>query len=818
MIYPAFADEQASEVLILNSYHSDFTWTGHQTEGILKELKGSKLNTKIYIEHLKWKQFPLQSNLDNLYNTYKGRYGNKKIDMIITTDDAALEFALKHREELFSNAPIVFSGINEEGELELIHNKTNVTGVIEPIELKETITMALQINPNLKKLYIIHDQTESGKSTYTLVENIIRSLHQDITPISISNATHDEVTQKAQEIEGDGAILMTTYYRDSLGEMIGFEDFCKIISKVSQVPVFHMYYMTMGHGNIGGSMICGTMQGEKAGQLALRILRGEKADQIPIINDKEMKIAFDYEQLKRFNIPMERIPKGVEVINEPFSFFKTYKSLVITTLLILCLLLVFIIILMFYIKEIQRIRNALQLSNEEITQTYEELTASEEELRQQVGELNMMQRKLRKMSYSDELTELPNKRALYKDFAACIKKHKGLKGAIIFIDTDNFKLINDTLGHSVGDEIIIAIGKRIRKLVGHSIKVYRMGGDEFVLLVQKMKDFEEIEEVAIRIIGGFGKGFEIQDLSIHVSISAGIAIFPDHGIRAEQLLMRADIAMYKAKEEGKAKYVFYDSKMNQEIVERAAIEKNLRKAIPNEEFLLYYQPQYNIKTREIIGFEALIRWDSKELGWVMPYKFIQVAEESHMIIPIGKWVLETACKFIKKIHHLGYPDYTIAVNVSLLQVLQDDFVEMVLGILIKYDLDPQYLEIEMTETMLIQNFKLVVDKLGALKEKGVKVALDDFGTGYSSLNYLNTLPLSTLKIDKSFVDTICTQPRHKVILSIIINLGQEIGLKVLAEGVETEEQYAYLHESGCDSLQGYLLSKPVPENEILEML
>ncbi|HHX62838.1 MAG TPA: EAL domain-containing protein, partial [Epulopiscium sp.] len=212
------------------------------------------------------------------------------------------------------------------------------------------------------------------------------------------------------------------------------------------------------------------------------------------------------------------------------------------------------------------------------------------------------------------------------------------------------------------------------------------------------------------------------------------------------------------------------------------------------------------------------RWDSKELGWVMPYKFIQVAEESHMIIPIGKWVLETACKFIKNIHALGHKEYTIAVNISLLQVLQEDFVEMVLGVLNKYDLDPQYLELEMTETMLIKNFKLIVDKLGVLKEKGVKVALDDFGTGYSSLNYLNTLPLSTLKIDKSFVDTICTQPEHKVILSIIINLGQEIGLKVLAEGVETEEQYAYLHESGCDSLQGYLLSKPVAEDEILEML
>ena len=818
MIYPTFAEQEQYEVLILNSYHSSLTWTKDQTEAIVKELAYEHSNARLHIEYMDWKNFPSVINLDNLRRMYKEKYRNLKLEVVITTDDAALEFALKHREELFSNAPIVFSGINAEGELALINGQTDVTGVIESIDLEETVAMALQINPKMKELYIIHDQTESGKSTYAIVENIISSLYKDITPISVSNVTYRELTQQVSELQGDSAVLILNFYTDFRGRGIEFEDVCKMVSDVSEVPVFSIYDMTLGYGNIGGSMLSGTMQGERAGQLALRILRGEKADQIPIMNDNAMKLAFDYEQLRRFNIPMERIPERAEVINEPFSFFKTYRNLVITVLLILCLLIIFIIILMIYIKEIQRIKNALQESNEEITQTYEELTASDEELQKQVQQLSAIQRKLRKMSYEDGLTGLPNKRALHEDFEGCKEMYKDKKGAIIFIDADNFKLINDTLGHSIGDKFIIEIGKRLQSLVHEGIQVYRMGGDEFILLLHSIEDISEIEIIGSHIIEGFKKGFEISGMSIHTSISAGIAVFPEHGVTAEELIMRADIAMYKAKEEGKGKYVLYDPKMNRDLLERVGIEKNLRTAIANEELILYYQPQYNMQTREIIGFEALIRWDSKELGWVMPYKFIQIAEDSHTIIPIGKWVLKTACEFVKKVHNLGYRDYTMAVNISLLQIMQEDFVEMVLDILKECDLDPEYLELEMTETMLIQNFQWVVEKLGVLRDKGVKIALDDFGTGYSSLNYINQLPINILKIDKSFVDTISSHEEHKIIINILINLGHRMGLEVLAEGVETEEEYDYLRRHGCDSLQGYLFSKPLPEKEVLELL
>ena len=335
---PAYAQEQQDKVLILNSYHSNLNWTNNIVMSVLDEFKKSQLDLMVYTEYMDWKNHPQDQHIDNLYRTYKEKYQQNKIDMIITTDDKALEFALKYREEIFSNAPIVFAGTNEEGEQELIRDHKNLTGVIEHIDLEETIDMALRINPEMKKFYIIYDQTESGKSTYSIVNNIIKSKYKSIKPISITNKSHAHVLAAVNELEEDSAILITNYYSDINGKVIADEEFCKIISDTVKVPVFHMYGLTMGHGNIGGSMICAHRQGESAGQLATKILKGKKADELPIIRNTPMKLAFDYEQLQRFDIPMKLVPKEAEIINQPFSFFRAYKELVISWLVILCLL------------------------------------------------------------------------------------------------------------------------------------------------------------------------------------------------------------------------------------------------------------------------------------------------------------------------------------------------------------------------------------------------------------------------------------------------------------------------------------------------
>lgn len=780
--HPIYAQEE-QQVLILNSYHVNFTWTKNIVNNAVSILDDSDLDTDIYIEYMDWKNFPTQENLDNLYSTYKNKYKNKKIDLIMVSDDKALEFALTHREDLFSDAPIVFAGVNEEGEKELIKGDTNITGIIEHIDLEQTLDMALHINPSMENLYIVYDQTESGKSTYNIIDNIIKTKYKYIKPISITNKTHHEVIRDIEQVSGNSAILITTYYQDTKGDPMEFERFCKIADEVSNVPLFHMYSSTIGYGNMGGATVSSVEHGKKAGELALRVLNGEKADDIAIIREFPLKIVFDYNKLRKSNIPMDLIPKEAEIINEPFSFFKTYKRLVIAWTIAIITLTILVLLLTFHIAENKSVRS-----------------------------------KLEKMTYLDELTKLPNKRTLQEDFEEYFNKEDNNKGAIIFIDADNFKLINDTLGHTLGDKFIIRMGNRLQMICSKSVKVYRMSGDEFILLVKGINDKKDLKKIADKLMAVFHEGFLINNMLIHTTVSAGIAVYPDDGITLEDLNMKADIAMYKAKESGKAQYKFFHKEMNDELSERAAIEKELRTAVEENELYLNYQPQYDLENKEIIGFEALLRWESKELGLVSPYKFIRVAEESHSIIPIGKWVLETACKFIKEIHKLGYQDYTMAVNVSALQVMQEDFVEIVLDILKENNLEPKHLEIEMTETMLIENFQIIIDKLKTLRELGVTVALDDFGTGYSSLSHLNRLPIDTLKIDKSFVDTISKDEEGRKIVSILIELGHGMELKVVAEGVEIEEEFLFLRKYKCDSMQGYLLSKPLSGDEIIKLI
>lgn len=813
--YFIYGEEEKHTVLLLNSYHANFTWTSQMTTVILEKFSGSDLDLLLHAEHMDWKNFPTDKNIKSFYDLCKEKYKNKTIDVIIATDDKAIEFALEHRKELFSNAPIVFAGTTRDQEI--IQDNKNITGVTEYIDLKQTIAMALEINPSMEQLHVIYEQTESGQSTYDAVRAVMEEDHPNIEMVSITGKTNADTVAEVETVE-DGAILILTQYQDSMGQAMEFEQYSQMISDASKVPVFHMYAATMGHGNMGGAMLSSETQGEYAADLAISILKGKQADDIPIIRDAPMKLAFDYIQLERFGIPLKFIPDYVEIINEPFSFFKTYKKIVIIWLLVIAVLIGFIITLTIYSQEIRRTRNKLQVTNGEITMAYEELTASEEELQQQLEEISSMQNKLREMVYYDVLTDLPNKRALEEDFSSFIFNCGGGKSGVIFIDADNFKLINDTLGHSIGDYFIIQIGERLRALISEHVRVYRMGGDEFIVLVSSVNSKQDIEDIAMKIMKSFERGFPIQNMMIHTTVSAGIAMYPDHGHTIDELVKGADIAMYKAKDGGKGQYVFYNEQMNQEMIEKAAIQANLGKAMERDEFSLHYQPQYDFNTNEIIGFEALLRWDNKELGPVPPFKFIKVAEDSRLIIPLGKWVLESACSFIKKIHELDHGDYTISVNVSLLQAMQEDFVDFVLETLQKNNLKAIQLEIEMTETMLIQNFNLIEMKLNMLREKGVRVALDDFGTGYSSLNYLNRLPIDTLKIDKSFVDNIFSSVDGENIIETLITLGHGRGLDVVAEGVETYCEYNYLKSNGCDYLQGYLFSKPLPEDEIIKLI
>lgn len=454
--------------------------------------------------------------------------------------------------------------------------------------------------------------------------------------------------------------------------------------------------------------------------------------------------------------------------------------------------------------KVDKSKNELRLQNEKLMQNQHILEEYEKELHHQ--------------AYHDQLTGLQNRRALIKNLNGLVSREAKGQVALLILDVDNFKYINDTMGHHFGDQLLIKVSDRFQSLIEDDCKIYRLGGDEYVILLEDFDELATIEKLAVKLLKGCASGFNIDFSNIFISISIGVALYPEHGDNLDELLKNADIAVYKAKQTGKNRIVFYNKPMNEAISERVMLEKHLRTALDNNEFILHYQPQLDIATNQVSSLEALIRWNSPELGFVSPAKFISIAEDTHLIIPIGEWVLKNACMFLKRLHLQGHEDMTISVNISMLQLIQDNFVDKVMGILNESKLNPKYLELEITESILMESYEDIAEKLKLLRDKEVMIALDDFGKGYSSLNYLKQLPISTLKIDKSFVDTILVDDKDKSLTDLIIKIGTTMDLCVVAEGVETQEQFDYLCSHKCSKIQGYFFSRPVPEDTVINSI
>jgi len=432
-----------------------------------------------------------------------------------------------------------------------------------------------------------------------------------------------------------------------------------------------------------------------------------------------------------------------------------------------------------------------------------------------ITELKNYQEQLKHLAFIDFLTDIPNRTSFYQTVISLLNQYPERKMALMFIDIDNFKYINDTIGHISGDKLIVNVAKRLKVLMNNNRSVYRIGGDEFVVFIHHYENTDEIEELAEEIVNPFKKPFEFSDLLLNVTASIGIALYPLHGNDVDTLLMCADIAMYKAKSVMRGKYAFYNRDMDRIVNERMILENELRFALDKEEFELYYQPQFDIESNRICSFEVLLRWKNQRLGLVSPEKFIKIAEETHLINPIGDWVFRNSCKFIKELLDKGYTDITVSVNVSIIQLMQEDFVDKLMEIISQTGVNPECLELEITESAIIESYEEIKGKLEDLISKGIRVALDDFGKGYSSLSCLVHIPITTLKIDKSFIDTIDSE---KSLASTIIMIGRKLGLTVVAEGVETEAQLEYLKKYKCHRVQGYYLSKPITHADVLKML
>lgn len=444
----------------------------------------------------------------------------------------------------------------------------------------------------------------------------------------------------------------------------------------------------------------------------------------------------------------------------------------------------------------------------------------QDELLDEIAQRKQAEEQIRYLAYHDSLTGLPN-RALLKD-RLCQTLSRARRSremvAVMLLNLDRFKVVNDTVGHSMGDKLLQAASKRLTGLVREYDTVARGEGSEFTLVVPGVSGPEQVSGVAERILEAFRRPFILAGEKLYVTTSIGVVMYPADGEDAETLLSNADTAMYSAKNEGGNNFQVFNATMSAFISKRVTLEKELRHAVEREEFLVYYQPQVDVETGQIVGMEALVRWQHPEGGLVPPDDFIPNVEETGLIVPLGEWVLRTACAQTRAWQEASLPPVRVSVNLSARQFQQANLVEMVAAAPRETGLAPEWLELEITESTAMRDLDFTATKLAALREMGVRVSLDDFGTGYSCLDYLKRFPIDGVKIDRSFVRGITVDSDDTAIVAAVIGLARSLNLRTTAEGVETEEQLAFLRQRHCDEIQGYLFSKPVPAEEFEGML
>ncbi|MFB2923441.1 putative bifunctional diguanylate cyclase/phosphodiesterase [Aerosakkonema funiforme] len=437
-----------------------------------------------------------------------------------------------------------------------------------------------------------------------------------------------------------------------------------------------------------------------------------------------------------------------------------------------------------------------------------------------ITERRMAEETIRYQALHDLLTDLPNRILFNERLSGALVNAKSNQGtiAVMFLDLDRFKTINDTLSHACGDQLLQMVAERLTSSLWQHDTVARWGGDEFTLLLPQISCAEDAARIAQVILDTLKQPFNIEGHQLHISSSIGISLYPHDGEDGETLLRNADAALHRAKEQGRNNYQFYTAAMNSHASELLMLENELHQALERGEFVVYYQPQINTNTGKIAQMEALLRWQHPEFGLVSPAKFIPLAEENGLIIPIGEWVLRTACTQIKAWQDAGLPPLCVAVNLSARQFQQPNLVEMVARALQETGLENHFLELEITESVAMQNVDFSRSILQELHNMGVSISMDDFGTGYSSLSYLKKFPLDKLKIDQSFVRELATDPNDGAIIAAIAALGKVLNLTMVAEGVETEEQRDFLRSLECEYMQGYLFSKPLSPQDATELL
>ncbi len=475
------------------------------------------------------------------------------------------------------------------------------------------------------------------------------------------------------------------------------------------------------------------------------------------------------------------------------------------------------------VRELDALTFSFNQMAEQLQISFRDLERANQNLEQEIVERQQIGQKLEYNALHDPLTDLPNRTLLMERLEQVIKRIRREENylcAVLFIDLDRFKIINDSLGHQIGDLLLIAIAQKLTSIVRETDTIARLGGDEFIALLEPITQINDAIDIAERIIEELRLPFYLEKRQVFTAASIGIVLSSKEYSQADDILRDADIAMYRAKSRGKARYEMFDQEMYNLAVARHKLENNLRHALDRQEFQVYYQPIISLDNKKIVGFEALLRWQHPEQGLISPAKFLPIAEEIGLIVPIGEWILHSACQQMAlwQTQISTASQLKISVNLSAKQLQDPNFLGAVKRVLTQTGLEGKSLQLELTESMLMENLKALTTLLWQLKEEGIELSIDDFGTGYSSLSYLHRLPIDNLKIDRSFIKSIGKEKDGRNIVATIINLAHQMEMTTIAEGIESPKQLDRLQFLGCEKVQGYLFSRPVPSDQATALL
>lgn len=818
------SDNDEKHVLFLNSYNWGYDLVPGQFDGVRSILEENHITYDI--EFMDSKRFDDQENYDRYFAFLKYRIDNSRpYDAILCSDDNALLFLMKYDDQLVKGTPVVFFGINDSDRVLKATQEYGYYGLLETTSIKENLDLATALLPKADEFLLVTDDTTTGKGDVVSYMKY-KEQYPDMTFTVVDFSTYqlEEFKTWLTTLQSNQILIHLGMLLDADGNQYNTEESIQILVDNASVPIFRPAAGGMGKGIVGGFMKSYFKQGQIAATTAVKIMNGEELPKDRLIRERPNEYTVDYKVLKANHLDIKALPKGTVMINAPVSLAEKLQPFLVPLLSSVVVLFTFLIFLAYDNRRRRIIQVELSEKNSELTCLSEELVASEEELQSQNEELIDSQKKLmesetryKNLSRYDALTGLRNRSGLMRELTKILDDRYSF-GEIYFIDLDQFKYINDSCGHQVGDQVLKIIGMRIQKFESSNIIASRIGGDEFIVIVKNYRRVKQEISLDKELSKRIEELLTVDHQEFYVSCSIGVVRYPEHGNDVEELIRKADIAMYQAKANGRGRSVIFNDIMEIKSTSILGMQNNIRHAIESNEFQLFFQPQVDLYSERTVGFEALIRWHTSKDQWIPPVIFIPLSEQLGIIHHIGSWVLENACNTLKAFIGNGYEQLKISVNVSAMEVSRANFANDFLRIISNNGLSPSQIVMELTETVLLEISENHLEKLKYLRSHGVRIHLDDFGTGYSSLSYLRKLPIDTLKIDREFIMEIVDSTEQRLLLKSIIEIAHNLNMSVIAEGVETEEQIQVLREIGCNEVQGYYYAKPMNESDAFRYL